>query len=436
MTTHDIGCPGSEDLAALHDGELGEADRARVEAHVGACAACAGSLERLRRTSQLLAALPREGASEDLVRDVARRATGSARPRSWNRFVVPLASAAAMLVGIILLSRIVGEQQAGSADPRLASVEESAKTSTAARTRLDGRLRSNEVAQPSLASARDEETRASGGAFDEDKKIPAARTLGNRLAGSEVASGRKDDARQFAPEPPAEAIAPAGSGPARETFRAGERDAPGPVAGSVAEGVASGVVGGVAGGRASAVEGSADAAAADALATLPAASPATAAAAPAHRGESKAEVLEKNALAGATREEAEAERGAARPGAAPPRDQAAVTLGDDLQEKRGSDASASMPRRITSDMAAPILIERVDPVHPPEARRARLEGEVVLECVVDERGAVKLSRIVESVPGLDQAAIDAVQRWKYRPAFLDGRPQAVYLVIRIAFDLP
>ena len=54
----------------------------------------------------------------------------------------------------------------------------------------------------------------------------------------------------------------------------------------------------------------------------------------------------------------------------------------------------------------------VSPVYPRAAQRARLEGTVVIEMIIDTNGRVQELRILQSVPGLDDAAIQAVRQWQ------------------------
>jgi protein TonB len=83
----------------------------------------------------------------------------------------------------------------------------------------------------------------------------------------------------------------------------------------------------------------------------------------------------------------------------------------------------------------PHKIVDVRPVYPDLARNARVEGTVILESVLDTSGNVTQLRVIRSVPLLDQAAIDAVRRWKYTPTLYGGRPVSVLMTITIRFTL-
>ncbi len=93
--------------------------------------------------------------------------------------------------------------------------------------------------------------------------------------------------------------------------------------------------------------------------------------------------------------------------------------------------------RVGDVATAPVLVTRVVPEYPRCARLAEIEGEVVLEVVVDRYGRVDPAvRIVRSVPELERAAIAAVQRWRFRPARdRDGAAVAVVMEVPVRFVL-
>jgi protein TonB len=83
----------------------------------------------------------------------------------------------------------------------------------------------------------------------------------------------------------------------------------------------------------------------------------------------------------------------------------------------------------------PRKIVDVRPLYPEIARAARVQGTVMLEAVLDTTGRVTQLRIVKSVPLLDQAASDAVSRWRYTPSVYGGHPVSVLMTITIRFTL-
>lgn len=97
--------------------------------------------------------------------------------------------------------------------------------------------------------------------------------------------------------------------------------------------------------------------------------------------------------------------------------------------------AAREPLRIGGDVKAPALIERVDPKYPLLALRARVQGVVILETVVDRQGRVEDVRVLRSIPLLDNAAITAVQQWRYSPLLLNGVPERFVLTVTVSFSL-
>lgn len=88
------------------------------------------------------------------------------------------------------------------------------------------------------------------------------------------------------------------------------------------------------------------------------------------------------------------------------------------------------------DVRAPVLVRRVDPVYPEGARKARLEGDVVLEAIITSRGEIEEVRVIKSAGVLfDTSARSAVEQWSYRPATLNGRAVRVLLTVTITFRL-
>jgi protein TonB len=83
----------------------------------------------------------------------------------------------------------------------------------------------------------------------------------------------------------------------------------------------------------------------------------------------------------------------------------------------------------------PKKIVHVPPLYPAIAQQAHVEGIVILEAVIDERGNVDHVKVLRSRPLLDQAAIDAVRAWKYTPTLLNGVPVQVLMTITVNFNL-
>ncbi len=90
------------------------------------------------------------------------------------------------------------------------------------------------------------------------------------------------------------------------------------------------------------------------------------------------------------------------------------------------------------DVTPPRLSFEVRPQYPREAMRARIEGLVVLSCVVTPEGTVGPVRVVRSLDpdlGLDRAAIDALKQWRFEPARKDGTAVPFLTTIEMTFSL-
>jgi protein TonB len=83
----------------------------------------------------------------------------------------------------------------------------------------------------------------------------------------------------------------------------------------------------------------------------------------------------------------------------------------------------------------PKRISGLPPEYPLIARNSGVQGIVILEAVIDERGEVGRIKLLRSHPLLDQAAITAVQRWRYTPTLLNGVPVSVLMTITVNFTL-
>ena len=93
------------------------------------------------------------------------------------------------------------------------------------------------------------------------------------------------------------------------------------------------------------------------------------------------------------------------------------------------------PIRLHQGMQAPRKIVNVDPIYPRMAQTAHIEGVVILEAIIDAQGRVTTARVLRSIPLLDQAAVDAVQQWKFTPALLNGEPVPVVMTVTVNFKL-
>ena len=81
------------------------------------------------------------------------------------------------------------------------------------------------------------------------------------------------------------------------------------------------------------------------------------------------------------------------------------------------------------------LILRVQPLYPPLARQARIQGQVILRAVISRNGMIENLQVLSGHPMLVHAAIDAVKQWRYRPYSLNGEPVEVETQVTVNFVL-
>jgi len=112
----------------------------------------------------------------------------------------------------------------------------------------------------------------------------------------------------------------------------------------------------------------------------------------------------------------------------------------DLEEPVPTSISPVMPDGVFATVprggTEPQLLERVTPQYPISARRSGIEGSVIIRAIVRRDGSVDSGQILKDLPfGLGQAALEAVERWRFRPATVDGQPVDVYYTVTVNYSL-
>jgi len=87
------------------------------------------------------------------------------------------------------------------------------------------------------------------------------------------------------------------------------------------------------------------------------------------------------------------------------------------------------------DIKPPRLIHSVEPAYPEDARKAGVEGVVILSIKTDATGHVQGVMVLRSIPLLNKAAIDAVKQWVYEPYIKDGKPTPIVFTVTVRFQL-
>ena len=83
----------------------------------------------------------------------------------------------------------------------------------------------------------------------------------------------------------------------------------------------------------------------------------------------------------------------------------------------------------------PQKLRHVNPLYPPIAQTARVQGIVIIEATIGPTGMVQDARVLRSIPLLDQAALLAVRQWEFTPTLLNGVPVPVIMTVTVNFTL-
>jgi len=98
---------------------------------------------------------------------------------------------------------------------------------------------------------------------------------------------------------------------------------------------------------------------------------------------------------------------------------------------------AAPPKRIrvSTGISEGMLIHRVEPIYPTIAARARIQGTVQLRAVIAKDGSIENLQVIGGHPILQQAALDAVKQWRYKPYILNGEPLEVETIVIVNFHM-
>ena len=96
----------------------------------------------------------------------------------------------------------------------------------------------------------------------------------------------------------------------------------------------------------------------------------------------------------------------------------------------------SAPMILTAEMSRPVPLQRLLPKYTEVARRAGIQGTVIVEAVIDEKGNATNVRILRGLPmGLDRSAMEAIQQTQFKPAMIGNRPVKVYYTLPVTFTI-
>jgi TonB family protein len=109
--------------------------------------------------------------------------------------------------------------------------------------------------------------------------------------------------------------------------------------------------------------------------------------------------------------------------------------GDGLGDGSGGGSGGGV-YRAGGEVSSPALITKVEPEYSEEARKAKYSGVVRLSVVIDEHGVPTDIHVTGPLGlGLDEKAVEAVQKWRFRPGLKNGKPVKVRASIEVSFRL-
>jgi protein TonB len=91
--------------------------------------------------------------------------------------------------------------------------------------------------------------------------------------------------------------------------------------------------------------------------------------------------------------------------------------------------------RVSSGTVEGLLIQKTMPVYPAIARATGTSGTVTLGAIISRTGTIENLRVISGPMMLQQAALDAVRTWRYRPYLLNGQPVEVETTVSVTFTL-
>ena len=101
----------------------------------------------------------------------------------------------------------------------------------------------------------------------------------------------------------------------------------------------------------------------------------------------------------------------------------------------GDKAPPHGPLNVSASAMAGNKISGPIPKYPAAAKKARIQGSVVLDAVISKDGAVENLTVISGPPELQQSSLDAVRQWTYKPFLLNGDPVEVKTTINVIYTL-
>ncbi len=92
--------------------------------------------------------------------------------------------------------------------------------------------------------------------------------------------------------------------------------------------------------------------------------------------------------------------------------------------------------RISQGVTQGLVLQKVQPVYPVQARQMHIQGTVVVQAMITKEGTTRDLKVISGPPVLGRAAMDAVRQWRYKPYFLNGEPIEIQTQVSINFTAP
>lgn len=94
------------------------------------------------------------------------------------------------------------------------------------------------------------------------------------------------------------------------------------------------------------------------------------------------------------------------------------------------------PIHVGGDVKAPVKINAPPPQYTEIARKARIQGVVIVQAIINKQGKVENVKVLKGLPmGLEEEAVKAIKQWTFEPATLNGKPVDVYYNLTVNFRL-
>ena len=97
--------------------------------------------------------------------------------------------------------------------------------------------------------------------------------------------------------------------------------------------------------------------------------------------------------------------------------------------------SKENPARVSTGVMMRLILHKVDPIYPEDARKDHINGAVVMAATVDDQGKIVKLSAVSGPEKLRDAALSAVNQWTFKPYLLNGRPVFVLTQFTVIFNV-